>query len=309
MTKLDELISGNAKPSFILDFVGAAADIRRLFSESLFFQRIFQLDFFLSCGRPDIDRMFKFAEFLPARDKSLFALQVLLAESDKAQYAKYKYRRMLRDMSSAFGSFNPYVYLHGDTADRVRAIDKACFKAAISGNMLRLHEAMPAEAFDFLVSHMGYSLFQNRLAQFDFLSAIPQPERVKLVKSAVCNLMPNYYIRFAKSILASNLEFRLKTATLDAIKAAKLRFCNKKGRWYADLVSEYSSFQELVLKDCVSGGEDFGEMFAMHLLLYMPENLRTWLYSSQRLPSYLRLEDIDDLIRYSVSNGNAHGSK
>ena len=308
MTRLDELISENAKPSFILDFVGAAADIRRLFSESLFFQRIFQLDFFLSCGRPDIDKLFKLAKFLPARDRSLLAFQILLSESDKAQYAKYKYRRVLKEMSSSFGAFNPYVYLYGDTADRIRYFDKVCFKTVAAGNITDLHRVMPKEAFTFFMEHIGYSLFQNRLAQVDFLSGLPPSAQDALVKGIITSMTPRYYMRFVRSVFASDLELRLKTAILGGMKESKLKFCTKGGRLYADLISECSSFQELVLKDCISGADELGETFAMHLLLYMPENLRAWLDANQRFPSYLRREDVDELVSYSVSHGGSNAA-
>jgi hypothetical protein len=115
-------------------------------------------------------------------------------------------------------------------------------------------------------------------------------------------------MRFVRSVFASDLELRLKTAILGGMKESGLKFCTKGGRPYADLISEYSSFQELVLKDCISGADELGETFAMHLLLYMPENLRTWLDANQRFPSYLRREDVDELVSYSVSHGGSNAS-
>ena len=200
MTRLDELISENVEPSFILDFVDTAADIRQLFSDSLFFQRIFQLDFFLSCSRPDIDRVFKFAEFLPSRDKSLFALQVLLSESDKAQYAKYGYRQILSSMSSAFGTFNSYVYQYGDMMERVRTIDKVCSMAMASGDILNIHKIIPTETFKFFTLHIGFSLFQNRIAQLDVLLSMPQALQMQLANGVMANMSPGHYIRFVKYV-------------------------------------------------------------------------------------------------------------
>ena len=304
MTRLDELISENVEPSFILDFIDTAADIRRLFSDSLFFQRIFQLDFFLSCSRLDIDRMFKFAEFLPSRDKSLFALQVLLSESGKAQYAKYRHQRILSDMSSAFGTFNSYVYLYSDIAERIRTIDRVCFKAMASGDILSIYKIMPVETFKFFTLHIGFSLFQNRIAQLDVLLSMPQALQMQLANGVMTNMSPGHYIRFVKSVFMSDMEMELKTLLLDRMKASKVMFLSNDGVPYVDLVSKYSSFQELVLKDSISCRSELNDMFAIYLLLYMPENLKTWLDSVEQFPSYLRREDVDELISHSISHGD-----
>jgi hypothetical protein len=95
---------------------------------------------------------------------------------------------------------------------------------------------------------------------------------------------------------------------LGEMKESKLMFRSKSGRLYSDLMSEYSSFQELALKDCISGADELDEMFELYLLLYMPENLRTWLDANQRFPSYLRPEDVDELVSYSVSHGGSNAA-
>ena len=302
MTRLDELISVSARPSEIFDFLdscGTQEDVVRVFSESMFFQRLFQLDFFLTCDRPEADRLFGFADCVPAHDKSLFSMQVLLSGSGKAQYAKYRYRRKLNDMASAFGAFNPYIYLRGDTADKMRSLDGNCFASAVSGNMLALPRLLDDADFAFFADNVGYSLFQNRIAQLDFFSSLERERRKALVKGVFRTMAPRHYVRFVKSVLASDLDFADKAGVVGWMKSVGLSFCSKSGRPYYELLSECSSFQELALRDSVSGEGELSGNFALHLLIHEPENLRVWLDACGEFPPYFRPEDVDGLISYS----------
>lgn len=302
MTRLDELLSAGAA-KLALDYVRSlgAERAREAFRQSMFFQRMFQLDFFLSLGEEDMDALVRQAWLAPARDRSVFAMQVLLSKSGSRGLLRTVFRRRteLRDLSASFGSLNPYTYFIGSIPARMCELDKVCFAACEDGPMLAPHRFFSAGDLDYFLDNVGFSLFAGRTMQSDFLESLPEELRPAMLRGVLVSAVPGHAVRFYKSVLASGLGMDLKKTVLREMISRDMQPAAPDGRFYSDMLSDPSGIHELILRDAVDGRRLLGPAFAMYLLLHMPDRVRLWTESGGELPPYMRPEDIDELAEYS----------
>jgi len=296
---LDTFILENEESKIIIAFLKQHDDnFKDILRYSLHYNRLFQLDLFLTCTSDDQDYIIKKLKDTSINDAAILTWQILKSNSYKAQHIKYKFRQEL-DWILKNGPKHPYSFGH---EKHISPLDTLCFKLAESNNINALPNIVDNSKLIPYFKHISYSLFKNRLMQYDFVSTLDDISKYMFIKITFDDIGIDIDTMkcLSMQIFDSNEDFEVKRLCFDKL------YSNIVPNHIIDdnileIVYNCASFAELMLKLTIFNKE-VAQHIVLYLLMFKIEWLKEWIeYDRKELDSYLNISDfVDKLLNYTT---------
>lgn len=287
--ELDALISSGAADAAV-DYAASVTEPderKRMFRESFLLGRMFQLDFFLKC-RKAVPKLFNMLPELPPPYAVPLIWQIHRSGSMKANAAKYDFRGVMSKVLKNCPLCHPYAFGHEQF---VSAVDRICFSLCETDSVKDLPisigkgypQSVKSRMFLSYMDDIGYSLFAGRIAQLDFMMALPDFDSsvygylAGIAKSA----SPWTISKFSKQLFDSpsvpvpvKAFWRRKLSSVFSEKETLPAEVRRR-------IDACSSFQEFYLSVIVNGDktrldDSVGSSMVLYMLLYRLDWLKAW---------------------------------
>jgi len=268
---LDEFIKENEKPETIVIFLKQHDDsFDDIMKFSLHCNRLFQLDFFLKCKNDGQEYIISKLKSIDPIDAALFTWQVLKSNSGKVQHAKYKFRNELQWIFNS-SIRHPYACRH---ETYISSLDNACFKLAETDRIQMFPFFVNRKEMCKQFKYLNYSLFQNRLLQYDVFSSFNDVEKYMFISEAFSCCNKSNIKRFAMQLLDSDEHATVKETCLSyAYSLLPKDILDEKT---LKVIDSCKSFAEMQLK-IVLFNADVSQNVIFHLLIYKPAWVIEWI--------------------------------
>lgn len=304
---LDAFIIDNEKSNIIITFLKQHDSyFSEIINNSLYYTKLFQLDFILSCKNDDIKYLIEKLSFIRKYDVALFIWQILKSNAGKLNNIKYTLRTNL--YKHIDGSFKHPYYL---CDKKIEQFDQICFKYIERNNSII--DILCSQNGDNLIQffdHLNNSLFKTRLIQYDFISNLSDKALYVFLKNVynLCNnnihrinLINNFHIIkiFTLQILDSNINNEIKKYCFNQYKKIINNHISIEASYninletidIIDIINDSKSFSELMLKMTISN-YDITQYSILYLMTYKMNWLKEWVtYDKDNLNSYLNVSD------------------
>lgn len=294
--EFDGILGSAAPASEVFGFLDSAGGLGSVFDESLLVRRMFESDFFFRCKDGELGRFMELVSD-PASPKpyiAFLAWQLLSSRSSRTQALRYECRKRLADVQKEAPIRHPYRYrpAFGD----LRRFDEHAAELCAEDRFL---EIVGDKDIVLAVSNVGYSLYQGRMMQPDFLSALPENLRPLLLDGVNLTIGQTFAVKFAKAVISGCFPLDLKLRVVRMFGGAFFGASR-----FSDIIGRYSSFQEFALDMTVSGKCFETSTFALYLLAERPQWLVEWIDAdADGAPRWLGGADLKALARMGVENG------
>lgn len=289
---LDAFILDDESPSIIVAFLkqhdDAFADILQY---SFYCNRLFQLDFFLKCGEDEQQYIITKLKDVNIYDAAMLTWQVLKSNSGKVQHVKYRLRKELKWILEN-GPRHPYGYHHEAF---IGQLDDVCFKLAESDQIHELPTIVKPERLNTFFQYLSYSLFQDRLLQYDFFANLNDVGKHVFCYNVFGSCKPSSLKRLALQILDSDEIPEVKELCFNSMyqQFVPTDILDEKT---LDLVIKCKSFPELMLKMTIFN-TDVSQYIALYLLLFKPKWIKEWVeYDKDNLNMNLNISELSEYL-------------
>ena len=299
---LDMFIVDGEKPSTVIAFLKMHD---YMFDEicygSLYWNRIFQLDYFLSCDKDDREYILKKLNDIYIECKAYFVWQILISNSMKANDVKYKCRKMLDEIWKAPHVHHP----HTMSCSRIfKDLDIECATFSSKDCVLAVPMTLSKIDFERVFNGIEHSLFSARLLQYDIFAAMDTYKQYIMMSRALhlrngkldmnClrfflqvldsveydKVKIAFYKKFRESIFETPEDFLSSSINADVMK----------------LIHECSSCEEFIMKMTIFGNE-MTPYVILQLLALRPKWIRTWAkVDKEGLDNVLNISGIADYL-------------
>jgi hypothetical protein len=268
---LDAFFIENEKPSVIITFLQQYdTSFDDIIKNSLYSDRLFQLDFILQCNINEIDYIIKKINTNKISIKTLYFIwQILKSNSYKVNHIKYALRDYIKDCNKNYK--HPYQY--GSII--VEQLDDQCIKyidknKTIFNILYQYYDN--SELFLKYLNDVDKSLFKYRFMQFDFISQL-KDDLLFVFLNNIYTSTDNFE-KFNAQIFDSDIDFEIKKHCFNMSKnnVAVYITDNK----YSDICNECESIAELLLKISIFG-IDIDYMFILFLMFNKLNWLKEWI--------------------------------
>lgn len=273
---LDYMLSEFDDPNVVVDWLKDAADVEAVFANSLYWRRMFQLDFFLKLSQKNMDWILLAADKCACLVKAGLAWQVLASKSPEAKSAARVFSTRLRNAAETTGLRHPYAFGHGKY---IQYMDEEISRQCASGCASFPHTA--GAGFSEYLRYADYSLFAVRMAQADVFGACSDARKWEMLQRIAKR--PSFRNSFT-GLSEMAVDFILQVLVSGEDDAVKLESYGclvdkdvSRRQWSkADsALSEASSVQELLVKADVEG-EALGLQLVKCLLQRRPGWIIEW---------------------------------
>ena len=278
---LDVFIADNEDPLIVVTFLQQHDYMfDELIAGSLYWNRIFQLDYFFKCNRDCRKYIVSKLQDIPLATSACFIWQILASNSIKANEVKYECRILLKSILNKAAPMHPYKYLYSGFSV-VKEVDKACEKYACDDSILSIPFMLKLDAFRDYYTSISHSLFSARMLQYDLFSVVDIYKKWIMLGNAEKST-PLDAIRFILQLLDSGEELEVKKQVYEHMRHAfefmpnisneVIRLANDEVR---SLILSCSSVEEFMLKSTIYNYE-MNPFIILHLLMMKPKWIKTW---------------------------------
>ena len=257
---LDSFITDDEKPSTVIAFLQQHDYMfKEICNGSLYWTRLFQLDFFLKCDKIGRDYILSKLSDIDIEYKAFFVWQILLSDSLKANEVKYKCRKMLDEIWRS-----PCSHPHSSSyCSWFKTIDTECAQFSTKDCVLAVPMTLSKSDFERVYNGIQYSLFRARLLQYDVFASIDTYKQFIMMSRAL-------HLRNGKLDM-NCVRFFLQVLDSDEDDNVKLTFYKK----FRESIFETPETPEDYLSSSVSGDVmkllyecDSGEEFILKMTIF-----------------------------------------
>lgn len=278
---LDSFIADGEQPSTIVAFLKMNDDMfDEICAGSIYWPRLFQLDFFLNCSKNDRAYIIKKLDEINIRYKAYFVWQILISNSLIANEVKYKCRKMLDEIWKTPSVKHPHILSCGGM---FKEFDDEC--AAFSSKDCILTVPMTLSKIDFerVFNSIEHSLFSARLLQYDIFAAMDTYKQYIMMSRALHlrnGVIDMNCLRFFLQVLDSGEDDKVKLAFYKKFRESIFEtpedfLSSSINDDVMRLIHECSSGEEFIMKMAIYGN-DMTPYVVLQLMVLRPKWIKTW---------------------------------
>lgn len=277
---LDLFIADGEQPSTIVAFLQQHDYMfKEICADSLYWTRLFQLDFFLKCNKLCREYILSKLPDIDIEYKAFFVWQILLSDSLKANEVKYKCRKLLNEIWRS-----PCAHPHASAGCAwFKSVDTECAQFATKDCILTIPMTLPKHEFERVYNGIQYSLFRARLLQYDIFAAIDIYKQYIMMSRALClrnGVIDMNCLRFFLQVLDSGEDDKVKLAFYKKFRESIFEtpedfLSSSINVDVMRLIHECSSGEEFIMKMAIYGN-DMTPYVVLQLMALRPKWIKTW---------------------------------
>lgn len=285
---LDAFIIEDESPSIIFAFLEQHDDIfTTLINGSLYWTRLFQLDFFLKCTNEQ--RLYLLNKInnksIPIEISAYLIWQILISTSLKANAIKYECRKLISKINNISTPAHPYRFFTGDNSVVVKAIDNYCIALSNHDNISAIPNLISKQNFNVYFSNIRHSLFSSRLLQYDIFANTDYGNKYVMLNNAIHANITQNDLRFILQIFDSNEPIPVKQCCYSKIRELEKNGNSNNiemlltaaiGKDIYCLINDVSSIEEFILKSTIYNYE-LTPYIILYLLYTKPKWIKNWM--------------------------------
>lgn len=301
---LDVFFIENEDHSIILEFLKQHDEFfKEIISNSIYWTRIFQLDFILECNHKEISYIISKLKSIPGKHAAYCCWQILNSNSGCSNSIKYEFRKEMAWILDRFSTSHPYSsYMSRSEAEYDKLIANSFQKRIAIDELANKFNMMNADDFKDYMSNLNASLFKYRILQYDLFEHLA-PERKWIFISSIKDLANEKFEYFTLQVLDSNEDNEIKDMLLDSVCEC---WCYDKGDTYGDCI-DASSFGEMMLNMTIAGGINQRKLILMLIECKKWKRLKEW--KDFNIEEFNDILNIGDLVEYKMKKMNNERKK